>query len=78
MISVARFRRLAKEKGWTEPYSLVFPVVFTSVMLGFSMWRHGFDGSARAWAAVLIVWPVGVVLSWLLFIVCMPKKWRDL
>jgi hypothetical protein len=78
MIWVSKFRQLAKEKGWTEPYSLVFPVVFASFLLGFSVWRNGFDGSAQAWAGLLIVWVVGVVLSWFLFIVCMPKKWRDM
>ena len=76
MFSVSKVRQLAKEKGWTELTSLIFPLVFASLLFGFSIWRHGFDGSGRAWAAVLIVWPVGVVLSWLLFIICMPRKPR--
>lgn len=78
MISVSKFRELAKENGWTGPYVLVFPMVFSTVTLGYYFWRNGFDGSARAWAAVIIVWPLGVALAWLLFVVCIPKKWRDM
>ncbi len=77
-IWVSEFRKYAKEKGWTDPYALVFPPLFSTVMLVSFFWRNGFDGSARDWAAVIIVWPFGVVLTWFLFIVCMPKKWRDM
>ncbi len=32
-IWVSEFRKYAKEKGWTDPYALVFPPVFSTVML---------------------------------------------
>jgi hypothetical protein len=34
--------------------------VRASLMLGFSVWRHGFDGSARAWVGTFIAWVFAV------------------
>jgi hypothetical protein len=76
MSSVSRVKKHAKENGWTEPSSLIFPMVFTSLMLGFSVWRHGFDSSARTWAAIPIAWVAGVAICWFFFVVCLPRKWR--
>jgi len=78
MISVSKLRQRARENGWTKPSTLVSPVVITTVILGFSIWRNGFDGSARAWAGTVIVWVLGVFITWFLFTVCMPKRWRDM
>ena len=45
---MSKLRRMAKEKGWTDPYALMFPPVFATVMLISFLWRDGFDGSAQS------------------------------
>ena len=76
---MSRLTQRAKERGWTDPYSWAFPVVSTSLLLGFFVWRDpsDFEGGAQGWAEIFVVWVLGVVITWVLFTVFMPKKTRE-